>query len=167
VSDQHDKFKSRLEGSRHAMFVVAEWLHKKGRSVGVMIRKFVVSPTAAEAIYYVDEGDVLLTYRYEVKRLININFTCRKDFPYDNVMFASVASAQRAGEEVIGWYVVSGDYRTVAVVNRALTREFWEVWEGRAPNTGNLERNYVCPKEHVQFEIMGVVDADRTADAQV
>ena len=148
MSGQHDRFLQRLKASRRAVHAVAYWLGGKGYSITIDATRY--TPTAAEAADYVDDGDIIVDYflRYEVKHRPTIHFTSRDDWPHPNVLVSNVAAVDRAGDTVEAYVTVSDDYRHAAIIPGS-TRKHWFVKETDASNTGNRERNYACPLDHV------------------
>lgn len=145
---QHERFLERLMGSIPSVLVVAGMQIAKGRTVEIPgIR---LAQSAAEAEYYVDGGDlfVLVRHRFEVKHL-GKNFSCADDWPHPHVFVSNVANG-----EVIAYVSVSHDLKHAAIIERA-TRPIWYVVDGLCRNTGNVERNYACPIDHVIFEATG------------
>jgi len=155
MNQQHERFLERLEGSRHAMFVVAERLHAKGCTVTIpAIRK---APTAAQAAQFSDYADLLVIWadrpdleRFEVKHNCRNNFTSVADWPYPHIFVTSADSDARAGDSVEAYYVVSLDYRHACVIPGS-TRPSWYPFLYLNPNTGNEEVAMCCPRELVQF----------------
>jgi hypothetical protein len=149
MSTQHEEFLERLKASEHARFVWAQVEHAKGRTIEIPPTKY--APTAAEAPFYVDRGDLIwvVRRRFEVKHL-GITFSGPDDWPYPVMLVSNVASVDRA-EDVLAYIAISHDYACGAIA-KCDTRKYWHVVETFAKNTGNVEKNYACPMELVTFE---------------
>jgi hypothetical protein len=149
MSEQHSKFVSRLRESTSAVFVVAQWLHAKGKTVELPHLR--VAPTAAEADSYVDSGDIVLVERkrVEVKHL-GVAFDSAETWPFREVFVSNKAAVDRSFHEVAAWISVSSDLQALAIVT-AGTREHWYLKNVHAKNTGNVEQFYVCPLDRVEF----------------
>jgi hypothetical protein len=151
MSDQHARFQERLAASWRAVFLVAQKQYAQGRDVE--IPGLHIAPSADEAEAYVDGGDlmVVVRHRIEVKHL-SINFTGAADWPFrDGVFVSNEAAVNRANGGVYAYVSVSQDFRYCAIIGRR-TRPTWRIKECRVNNTGNIERNYICPLEGVVFE---------------
>jgi hypothetical protein len=154
MSDQHRHFLERLDASVPAVFAVGINQYAKGRSIYMpALRR---APSAADHLLFVDAGDLFVEdhqwgrHRFEVKGT-GYDFSCRKDWPFKEAFVGSVDTINRT-DELAAWYVtVSPDFRSVALVGRS-TRPHWREVEKRMSNTGNVERKYACPLEHVVFQ---------------
>ena len=149
MSDQHRRFLERLAASSEAVFAVAKWLNRQGKTVQIPHISF--APTAADADLHVDDGDlfVIERKRVEVKRL-GVDFTGRDDWPFKEAFVSNKAAVDRSFENVSAWIFVSSDLLHAAVVTPS-TREHWYLKKTMAKNTGNEEEFYACPLEHVTF----------------
>ncbi len=147
MTPQHAKFLDRLDASSSAVYAVASMYQRLG--IPVMLPATHRAPSAEEAADYFDEGDLFVLRRMEVKGL-GINFTCRADWPFREAFVSNVAAVDRAGDEVCAYISVSKDKRYCAIIPHS-SRPHWYVVEKRVSNTGNIERNYACPLDHVQF----------------
>ena len=151
MSDQHDRFLTRLRGSSDAVFAVARYLHDKGKSIEIPAVRF--APTANDAEQFVDSGDLIILdsdarRRLEVKR-IRHTFTGAQDWPFREVFISNVAAVDRA-KDVIAYVTVSADLAYMVSVLTD-TREDWYVTERLAGNTMNVERFYACTIDCAQF----------------
>lgn len=150
--NQHARFLQRLAQSSDAVWKVARWLCEKGHAVEIRPLRF--APSAAEHERYVDDGDLyVLTrgrHRVEVKRL-TANFSGPHDWPYPIAFVSNERAVERANGTVLMYVVLSNDMHCAAVIARE-TREHWRIVEALASNTGNIERNYACPLDHVRWE---------------
>lgn len=149
MSEQHAKFLERLGGSSTAVFVVAKWLHAKGKTIELPALRF--APTAGDAEQFVDAGDIVLVERkrVEVKHL-GVTFADAATWPFKEAFVSNKAAVDRSIHEVAAWVSVSADLKAAAIVP-AKSRGHWYLKDVRASNTGNVEQFYVCPLDHVEF----------------
>lgn len=142
------------------MWRVAQHLHcteRWHRGCAVEIAPHLEAPTAAEAARYFDHGDLWFTdyerqlsWRYEVKGNRKSGFTCVEDC-YPWLFISRVDAIERHGTSVAAYIIVNKLLTHCAFVMQE-TRSYWKIREEVAPNTGNLEDNWACPREHVIFE---------------
>jgi hypothetical protein len=159
VTATHKRFLNDLDGSRHSMFVVAEWLHGQGYSVE--IPAFRKAPTAADHAEYSDDGDVFVFVhwhydvrrRYEIKNL-SVCFTSRSDWPFGNRIYVDrAAKVERAAKDVIGWITVSSDFGALAIIP-SNTSEHWRKIEVFNKKSNRWEWTYSCPLAYATFELL-------------
>lgn len=155
MSSQHDRFLARLAASSEAVFAVARWLHRAGRRVEIPPIAF--SPTAGDAEFFVDRGDLYVLEAgvrktIQVKR-IRREFTCAADWPFRG---EALVGNRRSVERVVSsaYVTVSSDLRCAAIVGEE-TRPLWYLTKKVAGNTGNEEEFYACPLEAVVFRVIG------------
>jgi hypothetical protein len=151
VSKQHGDFLKRLNGSRPAVFAVAYWLNGRGNEMIIPPLKY--APSAADAADYVDAGDLFCRSPRGMTRLVEVKHSRKwlaRDFPYQLMFVASVAQVERRHGQVGAYFVVSLDYSRLGWIKPS-TQVHWTLVEKRAGNTGNVERNYACPVDHVIF----------------
>jgi hypothetical protein len=153
MTDNHAGFVKRLLASRHAMFVVAEWLSEKGFDVRLPAIKARRHDQKIED--FVDDGDIFISKdgsperRVEVKN-IRHEFTGVDDYPYKNVIIANKASFDRGNDNLSCFIIIGKDLNNVIIVNEA-TMPHWEVLSVTPKNTGNLEHFYACDKTLLKF----------------
>lgn len=152
---KHAAFANRLMNSSAAVFVVAHWLHKGGKTV--QIPPLELAPYGANPLDYVDTGDITIIERkrVEVKHL-GKNFTCAEDWPFGHGAFVSnKAAVDRSIHEVSAWVSVSNDFRYGAIITPE-SKYHWTLKKTFAKNTGQEETYYLCPIKHVVFRPMPV-----------
>jgi hypothetical protein len=154
MSEQHDKFLKRLDGSRVAVFRVGEWLHRKGFTVTIPSISY--APDASQHMDHVDEGDIFITKngqekvgRVEVKH-IDTDFDCRGNWPY-KVMFVSNKDAVDRADPEPFFYIIVNKEMTHGGIIYFKTKDQWTVKTGKANNTGNIETNYAIDPDLVKF----------------
>jgi hypothetical protein len=149
---QHQRFLQRLDNSRASIFLVAEWLHKRGYSVSIPAIRY--APKASEQLDYVDEGDIIIE-RDGVKSLVEVkhiqkHFTCREDWPFPRVYMANLAASERFAGKTVSYFIVNNDMTHMGIIYNH-TKEHWYPHKTNATNTGNVEIFMSCPPEHVEF----------------
>jgi hypothetical protein len=149
--NNHPGFQKRLRASGSAMVAVAAHLHAKGCSVE--IRPIKVAATAGEAEHFLDDGDLIVRRRYEVKHRPDIDFTSALDWPHTDMIVSRVGVVDRAGDDVAAYVIVNASMTYCAIIPYR-TKPWWRKGNILASNTGNVEDNYFCPLNQVIFEKM-------------
>lgn len=152
MTDQHTKFLSRLDKSRAAVFKVAEYLSKAGFTVTIPAIKF--APTAKDHKDYVDEGDIIAVrgvdrHKVEVKH-IDTDFKDLATWPHPVVFVSNVGTVDRAGDTVSAYVIVNKPMTHIGII-WTTTKPKWSIKDVYAKNTGNMERNYCCSPDLVDF----------------
>lgn len=148
---RHDGFVKRLQGSRAAVFRVAEWLHKHGMTVTVPA--IVAAPRNADITDYYDTGDIEVScpkrgdFKIEVKHL-QTDFTSCGDWPYKNTIVSNQGTIDRNDGQIKA-YVLVNRLMTHALVVNSDTKDHWEIKAIYASNTQKYENFYQCPMKHV------------------
>jgi hypothetical protein len=156
--NQHARFQQRAINSRPAVRHVAHLMLEKGKVVEMPVQY--ISPTAAEAVLYIDNGDLFIwdhtsdrvvRKRYEVKHR-PLDFGGASNWPFfpEGVLVSNVAAVDRAGGSVVAYITLSRDMKRAAVIYGS-TRESWRKTVTSAGNTGNDELNYICTLIDVVF----------------
>ena len=155
MSEQHDKFLKRLDGSRVAVFRVGEWLHRKGFTVTIPSISY--APDARSHMDHVDDGDILISRpsakhefaRVEVKH-IQHDFDCVENYPFKRVVIASKDVIDRADPEPLVYVIVNKEMTHGGLVYYS-ERDKWFEYPMDASNTGNREMKYAVLPEYVKF----------------
>jgi hypothetical protein len=155
--EAHKRFLKRLDGSRPAMFRVAEWLHKKGYDVGIPAIRYRKFEDKIED--FVDSGDVFARkdgkkYRFEIKH-ISYDFTSAEDWPVKQktMLVSNKAAVERENGKATAFVVVNKPMTHVAIIWRH-TRKHWFPDRKFATNTQRWEDFYSIKTEHVDFRSM-------------
>jgi hypothetical protein len=160
ITWQHAQFLKRYRGSAPGVLLVTGMYLKKPTTVSVLVPAMRAAPTAADAPGYTDDGDLFVKTieaecrRMQVKHLTDRNFTCREEWPFDDVFIANKASIDRAAGDkaAFAYHILSTDMLYMAYVHHQSTRDAWHVVENvLCSNTGNYESFYACPKHLVHF----------------
>jgi len=153
VATTYDAFTDRLNKSRPAMFRVAEWIHRKGRSV--YIPAIIAAPKGSDWKDYVDDGDLFVDddvkgrLKVEVKH-VNIDFTGPKNWPYPSVIVSGKGTIER-NMGTVETYIIVNKQMTHAMIVLGETTKHWYIKRMFAKNTQKEEDFYLCPMEHVIF----------------
>jgi hypothetical protein len=158
-NNQQTAFFKRLNGSRPAVFAVAEYLHSLDFTVSIPRIRY--APSMKQIADYQDNGDITIEteegeeYRIEVKGM-RFNFTGEKDWPYQNCIVSNKAAVDRAYEfeshipPPKAYFIVSADLQYAACIPDA-TKPTWTVEDIKTNNTNKIETFYVCPKKELRW----------------
>lgn len=146
--DNWTHFTDQLASSYQTVYSVAHWLTGKGYSV--TMPKRAVAASAKDASTYVDEGDLFLHLRLEVKRR-KLDFTCKEDFPFPDIMVCSRNSYDRADPKPFTYYMVNKAGSHAAIV-RSSTSKNWTIQTTKDGRRVNYQQEiYYCPVELLEF----------------
>ena len=154
-SEEQRQFIGRLKGSSAAVFAVAMYHHKRGRTVE--IPPLYVSENAADNVNNADNGDLFilgngLRWRTEVKGLLQprYHFTCADDFPMPHLFFSSESQVKRHNGNVHA-YVVCNPKLTHAAVVRRSSSQHWYTVECKVTTANVPITNFCCPLQYAEF----------------
>jgi hypothetical protein len=146
-----EEFLKALQGSRTAVFRVAEWVHRGSK--GVKGRTITIPHMEGDGP---DSGDLFVedeiqgTIKLEVKQKLNHHFTSRETYPHDTVIVANTGTVHRNWGTVVA-YVITNAEMTHAAIVPFDTFKKWFKQEIHSKNTDQVEEYYMCPKEYVTF----------------
>lgn len=145
----HNLFKKHLKESQDSVHAAADWLREKGFQV--QVPKCKVAPNRDEWRAYVDFGDLLVSFRAEVKAL-SAEFSCRDDWPFGN---AAIVCAKHAWDQANLKPFVFFQFnrqRTHAAIIWRKTISFWFVEKRKDRRyTDVIQEFYLCPLKYVEF----------------
>lgn len=153
MDENHEKFKERLINSVSDVFIVGEFLHRKGYTIEIpalKIRKEHENPDD-----FVDDGDIFIIHkngnksRIEVKG-ISTQFTGVHDFPHKFMIVSAKKRIDTIGPSVKRWIILSKDKIHYGSISWK-SRETWKPVELYAQNTQKKEWFYVAPLSSVKF----------------
>jgi hypothetical protein len=153
-AESHQRFLKRLDGSRPALFKVAEWLHRKGKTVTIPAIRY--SPEHREFLKYVDKGDIIITNDdgsqsiVEVKHFKQTKFTCAEDFPHPSVIVSNIYTVQRNRGHISAYLILNKDMTHMIIVKGSKIDE-WEIRDIYASNTQKFEKYYTCHPKDCKF----------------
>lgn len=123
AQQDHETFLKHLSESDSAVWHVARWLQSRGNQI-------TVPPSSSSERYedrmkYVDNGDLYIQQRIEVKRR-GINFTGKKDWPHRNFIVCAKHAFDNAVPKPLGYFVLSNDMKYAGYVD-AKSKDSWTV----------------------------------------
>lgn len=122
--DWDDSFIERFKQSRNTEMVIAVWLLNRGNEVRVPQKH--LRKDWSERLDHADEGDLIVNgKRCEVKGLSRKFEFGKWLFPY--ALLSSKFSYDRMQNKPDIYFLVSGDYSCMAVVDVKKTRDQWKV----------------------------------------
>lgn len=124
--DDFDRFKKHLKASVKPMFVVAEYLYKKG--FGIDIKPMRVSPSYEERLNYVDDGD-LIAYKNDESYIIEVkcmsrDFETASDWPFNSTIVCAKHSFDTKKVKPFS-YILLNPGHTHAMIIKASTKDDW------------------------------------------
>lgn len=145
----HAKFIKHLEESEEAVWSVAQWLQGKGYLVSVAPMS--KSKNGKEMKDHVDNGDLFINQRVEVKRL-GVNFTNADDWPFgDKFIVCGKNAFDRAIPKPYAYIILSNDKKRAAIV-MADSSSNWTVEKRKDSRYESVIQDfYFCPKNLVSF----------------
>ena len=155
MNDSYDGFVKRLSNSSPAVFRVAEWIHRGGRSV--YIPSIRICPPDGDPKDYFDEGDIYVDdevkgrIKIEVKHLPNRNFTDKHNWEFSDVIVSNKNTIRRNMGQVEAYIIVNAPM-THAIVIPWATVKYWYEKDIYASNTKKYETFLVCPLQNVVFK---------------
>lgn len=153
MNNSHEAFIKRLDNSRPSTFIVAQYLHRHGWDVNVPA--FIYPEPNSNWEDNVDDGDIYIEkvnngpHRIDVKH-VNLDFTCRDDFPHSHMFVADIRAIERAKPFPLAYVVVNKPATHIGIIWYR-TKEFWEPHDVHASNTNKMITVMRCPLEWVDF----------------
>lgn len=154
IDEEHKKFLKRLDDSRHALFLMAAWLHKQGYTVTIPAIRY--APEHKDFLQYVDSGDLILTKEdgtqsvIEVKHLKKTDFTNENDWPHPTVIVSNVHTVNRNRGKVKRYVLLNKAMTHIVIIN-ADQIDKWEIRNIFASNTQKFEYFYTCKTSDCKF----------------
>ena len=144
-----DRYKEHLAQSSEGVQKVGKWLREKGYEV--QIPELRIAPSLAKYDDFVDDGDIFLNVKVEVKRR-SFHFTCAKDFPYKE---GSIVCAKKRFDKCFPQpfaIIHLNKKMTHCAIIMKNTKKHWiekMIKDGRY--TDYYQVNYVCPLEYIEW----------------
>jgi len=143
-----EEFISALKKSDESVKRVAEWLARL--QCEVMIRPTVIRPETKDRFDYIDDGDIEIRQRVEVKNR-SFSFTSANDYPFETVIIDSKRNIDRIPRRQLWGHIILDEKLTHAAVVKTETRKHWDLLEVY----NNKDRSncvmWVIPKEFCFF----------------
>ncbi len=145
------KFQSHLQESRGPVWRVAESLFEQGFSPTVNYSQTL--PEGAPWKLYVDNGDITIDLKIEVKHRKKISWTCLEDFPYESLFVCAKASYQRAFPKPYAYIYLDDDMSHCAIVYNGTHPEWDEIQVPDERYGENyIQTAYTIKKEYAVFK---------------
>jgi hypothetical protein len=151
--EKHDPtFAEDLLKSQKSVWAVARWLQERFH-LPVSLRPINIRPKIEDMLDYVDQGDIEVIRRIEVKHR-NVDFTHAGDYPYRTVSVTTAPSFDRANPKPTAYIIVNRAMTHCIIINVAATRKDWVLerkhWKAKMRD----QHLYMCPVELCQFYAM-------------
>lgn len=142
-------FTAALKKSRSVATNICGWLCDKGHSVIELEQK---DRTCREDRWdYVDDGDLLIRLRIEVKQRPNLDFHGPDDLPYSAIIIDEAYKLDKAHRYGLHSYIIVNASETCCMIIMAESRKHW-FKESRFDSKEQEEREfYLIPKSKVRF----------------
>lgn len=142
-----NEFLRDLDESMLDEIIAAQWLVRIGFPVTWIPKT--VRPSYEERYDYVDDGDLLLPTRMEVKRRKgdDMDFTTLDEYPHKTVFVDEVYKVDRKHRLPLFSYIVLNRTRTHAIAIPRHTQNRWVKETVSDRKQGRKCHNYACPKE--------------------
>ena len=148
MDENHAKFLDHLEASKSPVWLVARWLCDHGFAVSL-------SPTSKASAHdewreHVDDGDLGITVRVEVKHL-SCGFTSEADWPFPDFIVCAKHAWDNAKPKPYRICYLNKDKSHLAVLDTA-TRDDWTVDRRTDKRYNNVAQDfYICDPSMVTF----------------
>jgi hypothetical protein len=144
-----DKFMTNLDKSHDGVWQVARWLVSRGNKVTV--NPTIKAKSSDELQYYVDEGDIYINQRIEVKCL-SAEFTSAADWPHgENFMVCGKNSYDRSNPKPFSYIYLNKAKTHVAILDTK-TYKHWHVKNYKDKRYDNMVQDfYICPTKLLKF----------------
>lgn len=137
--------------SRENQYLVAGALAKQGYFVRII--PSLLRPTVEEWREYVDDGDLELTQRIELKHRRDIDFHSVEDYPFPTVIVDEVRKADLKHRVTLFGYMILNASLTGYLFIPRSTRAEWILEEltDSHDDTPRRKKYYLCPRELVKY----------------
>jgi hypothetical protein len=144
----HNEFVTALNESLCSVSLIASYLAKQGCQV--LIKPTLVTPDKASRHQFVDDGDLEIRQRIEVKHRA-VDFTSVDDYPYSSIIVDEDFKINRIPKGQLWGYVVVNRDATHVCFIKGDTRKQWSVEEKYDHKERENRKFYTCPKELAVF----------------
>lgn len=143
-------FKNLLENSEKIVTAFAEVLQNSGYNVRVLPKT--LSPSVEERWEHVDDGDIEIIQRIEVKHWPNINFTSVEDIPYKEIIVDEKYKIDKKHNSSLYMYVIVNALCTHCILIPQHTRKHWKVKNKIDGREGRRASFYMIDKKYVTVQ---------------
>jgi hypothetical protein len=145
-----EDFVRNLEISQEAVELVVDWL--AGYGYDVTLLPHTVAPTKEERFQHMDQGDIMIRQRVEIKHRVDIDFQSVKDFPFDTIIVDEKYKIDKRSINTLHAYVIVNKSKTGCLVIPKNTYPNWIVEERFDSKEGAPRVFYLCPKSFAIFK---------------
>lgn len=153
--DSHS-FQKHLKESQNTVWLVAQWLCKKGYHIqigpngGLFPKKTGAAESHKDFIKHQDSGDLYISQRVEIKGL-SANFTSAEDWPFDGFIVCAKHSWDYADPKPYVYFIVNNNRTHMAIV-KGDTSSKWTVREKKDKRYHLMEQKfYYCPLDLIKW----------------
>ena len=152
MTKTHENFKSALLDSREPVVSVAEWLVTQGHDVKIL--ENTVSPTLEERFEHMDDGDIEVRLRVEVKGRGSLDFDSVASFPFPTVIVDEAYKIAKVHPKKLFGYAIVNKTKTGLLWIPASTKKHWVTTTKRDSKEGMDKKFVECPKEYTTYRPM-------------
>ena len=131
------------------VWVVGQWLC--GRGYDVSIKPSILRPEFTTRNKYIDDGDLEIRQRIEVKHRPSLAFTCARDYPYPTVFLDEAYKVDRRPPQSLFAYIILNAECSACCVILNSTRQYWVKETIFDKAQGRECENYACPVGRCRF----------------
>ena len=143
------RFVKHLSESHEGVISAANWLNSLGYSV--TIPPSTVSDSYENRMKHVDNGDLYINMRVEVKTL-GITFTSRADWKFgDKFIVCAKHSFDNAKPKPYAYIIQSADLKHIAVVHSTTFKQWYSESRKDSRYEDVTQDFYLCPIDLVRF----------------
>ena len=144
-----EEFTELLRKARDVSFIVAASLTKRGHRVRILPSSW--SSTIGKPGQYVDDGDLEITQRVEVKHWPQIDFQSLDDVPYSNIIVDEAYKIEKRHELPLYAYIIVNASMTGYLLIPVWTRQQWFRESRHDRREGHDREFYFCPRDLAHF----------------
>lgn len=145
----HKKFKELLEKSKESVWLIASHYTRLGHNVRIL--PTIVAPTKEQRWDYVDDGDIEIIFRIEIKNWNHIDFSSVDDIPYDDIIVDEAYKIEKEHSSKLFAYHIVNASQTGYLFIPASTKDKWFKGERFDRIENRLAEFYLIPKEYVSY----------------
>lgn len=145
----HNRFVDHLNQSRHGVWLVADWLNRRGMDVTITANS--VSKGYEDRMDHVDSGDLYINQRVEVKSL-SAEFTSKNDWPFGKELIVCAKHSYDNATPKPYMYMLLSKDKTHAIIIMGRNHKKWTVKRYKDKRYENMEQDfYISSVDDVDF----------------
>jgi hypothetical protein len=145
----HSRFVDHLNQSRHGVWLVADWLNRRGMDVTVTANS--VSKGYEDRMDHVDSGDLYINQRVEVKSL-SAEFTGKDNWPFGKELIVCAKHSYDNATPKPYMYMLLSKDKTHAIIIMGRNHKKWTVKKYKDKRYENMEQDfYISSVDDVDF----------------